>query len=86
MDDDPRRYRKETQLLSSESAWLQKALFALQKALDAREALSESRSETIPSTLSVDGRPLSVQDFQEGIENRIKELLDEVQGRRRSFR
>jgi predicted phage-related endonuclease len=86
MDDDPRRYRKETQLLSSESAWLQKALFALQKALDTRAELSESRSEAIASTLSIDGRSLSMEDFQEGIENRIKELLDEVQGRRTSFR
>lgn len=87
MNDDRRRYRRETQLLSSESAWLQKALFALQKAEDAREKLTESRGdEDAPFHLFPDGSTLVLEDIQEGLENRIRELLDEVRERRRSLR
>lgn len=87
MNVDRRRYRRETQLLSSESAWLQKALFALQKAEDAREKLAGSRGEDeTPFDLSTETGTLSLEDIQEGLENRIRELLDEVRGRRRSLR
>lgn len=87
MSDDRRRYRRETQLLSSESAWLQKALFALQKAEGAREKLGDSRGdEDVPFDLSTGSTTISLEDIQEGLENRIRELLDEVRGRRRSLR
>lgn len=87
MNDDRRRYRRETQLLSSESAWLQKALFALQKAEGAREKLTDSRGgEDSTFDLATEAGTLSLEDIQEGLENRIRELLDEVRGRRRSLR
>ncbi len=87
MNTDRRRYRRETQLLSGESAWLQKALFALQKAEGTREKLAESRGEEDPPfDLSTEAGTLSLEDIQEGLENRIRELLDEVRGRRRSLR
>lgn len=87
MNADRRRYRRETQLLSSESAWLQKALFALQKAEGSREKLAESRGqEDVPFDLATEAGTISLEDVQEGLENRIRELLDEVRGRRRSLR
>lgn len=82
-----RRLRREIQLLSSESAWLQKALFALQKAESAREKLADSRDEEPPPfELSLDDETLSVEEFQEAMENRIHELIEDVRGRRRTLR
>ncbi len=85
MTDTKRRKRQEIRLLSSESAWLQKALFALQKAEDAREKLADTRKEETPAfVLPLDGKKLAVDDFQEALENRIKVLMDDVRERRRS--
>lgn len=82
-----RRRRREIQLLSSESAWLQKALFALQKAEAAREKLADSRDEDVPPfELPLDDETLSVEEFQEAMENRIHDLLEDVRGRRRTLR
>lgn len=85
MTDTRRRNRQEIRLISSESAWLQKALFALQKAEDAREKLADTRDEEAPAfVLPFDGKKLVVDDFQEALENRIKFLMDDVRERRRS--
>jgi len=79
--------RREIRLLSSESAWLQKALFALQKAEDAREKLADARDEEVPDfLLPLDGKKLAVDDFEEALENRIKSLMDDVRERRRGLR
>jgi hypothetical protein len=81
---DRRQNRKEIKLLSNESAWLQKALFALQKADDAREELADSKGEDAPDfILDLDGKKLAVEQFEEAMENRIKTLLDEVRERRK---
>lgn len=85
MTDTKRRNRQEIRLLSSESAWLQKALFALQKAEDAREKVADIRHEEAPDfILPLNGKKLVVDDFQEALENRIKVLMDDVRERRRS--
>lgn len=82
-----RRRRREIQLLSNESAWLQKALFALGKAETAREKLAETRDEEVPPfELPLDDETLSVEEFQEALENRIHDLLDDVRTRRRKLR
>ena len=87
MNDDRRRYRRETQLLSSESAWLQKAVFALQKAEDAREKLAESRGEDAGGLeLSVNDSQVSIDEVQDGLEGRARTIQDEVKERRRSMR
>ena len=84
---DRRQRRAEIKLLSNESAWLQKALFALQKAEDAREQLADSRGEDTPDfVLDLDGDQLAVEHFQEAMENRIKILLDEVREQRKILR
>lgn len=82
-----RKRRREIQLLSNESAWLQKALFALQKAEMAREKLAETRDEEPPPfELDLDHDTLSVEEFQEALENRVRHLLDDVRDRRRRLR
>jgi len=61
LKEERRIQRKEIQALSSESAWLQKALFALGKAEDARDALAElRRKEPGAFELELDGKVLSV--------------------------
>jgi hypothetical protein len=87
LQEERRIQRKEIQALSSESAWLQKALFALGKAEDAREAIAElRRKEPGPFELEMDGKVLSVDDFQEGLEKRIQELLQDIRERRKVLR
>lgn len=82
-----RARRREIQLLSNESAWLQKALFALQKAETAREKLADARdAEVPPFELPLDDETLSVEEFQEAMTNRIHELLEDVRARRRTLR
>lgn len=84
MDEERRRRRREVQMLSSESTWLQKALFALQKAEAAREKLTDSRGEDMGElVLTVGSSDVSLEDLEEGIENRIRTLLDEVSKRRK---
>lgn len=85
MADDRRKKRLEIRQLSSESTWLQKALFALQKADEAREKLAEMRgSDDSDFELTLGRKKLLVDDFEEAIENRIRELLDTIRERRRS--
>ncbi len=86
--DTRRRNRREIRVLSSESAWLQKALFALQKAESSREKLADIRGEKeAPEfVLSLGRKKLKVEDFEEALENRIRELLDDVRERRRGAR
>jgi hypothetical protein len=87
LTDNRRRNRREIRQLSSESTWLQKALFALQKADEAREKVAEYRGEDAPAfVLSVGRKKIEVEEFEEAIEGRIRELLDEVRERRRGMR
>ncbi len=82
-----REQRREIQLLSSESRWLQKALFALQKAEVAREKLADHRGqEEDDFVLPLKGKKLPVDDFQEALEDRIHEILEGVRERRRTLR
>ena len=84
MADERRKNRLEIRQLSSESTWLQKALFALQKADEAREKLAEMRgSDDSDFELTLGRKKLLVDDFEEAIENRIRELLDTIRERRR---
>lgn len=87
MSSDKRRRRKEIDLLSRESTWLQKALFALQKAEGARERLADLQNEDPPPfILEFEGSELSVDDFQQALENRIKNLLEDIREQRRILR
>ncbi|MEJ2541763.1 MAG: hypothetical protein P8188_17660 [Gemmatimonadota bacterium] len=74
-------------MLSTESTWLQKALFALQKAESAQEKWADLHEEEEANfVLPYDGGELDVDTIREAIENRISDLLSEVKERRRVIR
>lgn len=87
MNDDRRQQRKETRILQDESVWLQKALFALRKAADARERLSDLRDEeAAPYELVVDDRSLAMEAIEDALEERIERSIKNVRERRRNVR
>ena len=86
MSDEKRRRRREIRLIQKESVWLQKALFALQKAEDVRESVAElNEEEPEPYTLALEGETLSVGDFEDALGNRVQALLETVQEKRRNL-
>ncbi len=86
MNDDRRRKRREIRLIQNESSWLQKALFALGKAEDARDKLADMRGEEPePFELELDGDKLSVERFEEALEKRTQTLLSLIRARRRTL-
>ena len=87
MSDARRKKRREIKVLSTESTWLQKALFALNKAETAREKWADLREEEdVEFVLPHDDGDLEVDTFREGMENRISELLAEVKELRKVVR
>jgi hypothetical protein len=87
LNDDRRRQRRETRILQDESVWLQKALFALRKAADARERLSDLRDEEAePYALVVDDRGVAMEAIEDALEERIERLIRNVRERRRNAR
>ncbi len=87
MDEEKRRRRREIRQLNSESVWLQKALFALRKAEDAREKVADVRAEE-PETyvLPVGGRAIELEALEDALEERTKELIGRVRAMRRELR
>lgn len=87
MNDRRRMQRREIRLIQRESTWLQKALFALGKAEEAREGLAELHGEEPePFKVSLEGRAVSLEDLEEALDDRIQELLEVVRERRREVR
>ncbi len=87
MSDARRRKRREIKVLSNESTWLQKTLFALQKAESAREKWADlHEEEDAEFILPYEGGELEVEVVREAIETRITELMSEVKERRRAIR
>jgi hypothetical protein len=85
--DERRRQRKEIQLQQSESVWLQKALFALRKAEDAREKLADTREEKVePYILESQNGDLSLESIQDALEEKVKFLLASVREARRELK
>lgn len=83
-----RQQRKEIRLIQNHSSWLQKALFALQKAETAREKLSDAQGEDEPGPFIIeyDGDEYDVDAFEEALESRVQELLTVTRERRRAMR
>lgn len=88
MSDARRRKRREIKLLTNESVWLQKALFALQKVEAVREKMAElnGEDEAEPLVLELGRKKLKVEEFEEALENRVEKLLEEVRERRKVIR
>jgi len=87
MNDRKRMQRREIRLIQRESTWLQKALFALGKAEEAREALGELKGDE-PETfqITVEGRDVSLEGLEDALDGRIQKLMEEVRERRRQVR
>lgn len=82
-----RAKRREIRLIQNHSTWLQKALFALQKAEDARDKLADTRGDDPgPFVLNYEGKEISVDLFEEALEDRIQELLTMTRERRQAMR
>lgn len=87
MNDQKRMQRREIRLIQRESTWLQKALFALGKAEEARESLAELRNETpAPFKVSLEGRAVALEELEEALDDHIQELMGLVRERRRTVR
>jgi hypothetical protein len=81
-----KKTRREIRLLQSESVWLQKALFALRKAEDAREKLADVRDQEVePYTLAAGDGTLVVEEVEDALETRATELVKTVREMRRSL-
>lgn len=81
-----RRKRAEIRHLQSESVWLQKALFALRKAEAARASAADVRDEDVTTyTLSIAERDVPLEDLEDALETRAKELTETVRKMRRSL-
>lgn len=87
MTDERRQKRREIRLQQSESVWLQKALFALNKAEEAREKLADVRGEDSGAyTLPVGGSDLALEELQDALQERVEALLQTVRAARRDLR
>jgi hypothetical protein len=87
LSDRRRQQRREIRLQQRESAWLQKALFALGKAEETREKLADTLDEDpVPYTITIQGEDLLMEDLEEALQGRIERLMDTVRERRRSLR
>lgn len=85
MSDTLREQRREIRTIQREATWLQKALFALGKAADARETLHPEGVES-GYKLELESGEISVDALEDAIETRVKTLLETVRERRRTLR
>lgn len=70
--------------MQNESTWLQKALFALNKAEDARNTvveLSEDEVEELRAPTS--GKYATLADFRTALEERVQYIMDDLHEKRR---
>lgn len=89
MTDDKRLQRRIDKQRESESRWLQKVLFSLSKAREAREKLSELSGEELNPLITLDdGTQVELDKLERIIEGRVDDLMDSlgrgVYGRRSS--
>lgn len=84
---DRNRQRREIRHLKNESVWLQKALFDLRKAEDAREQLADLRNEKVDTykiPIGEDGE-ISFEEIEQGLDRRIEALMKQVREMRRDL-
>lgn len=87
MPDDKRQLRKERRLVQSESRWMQKALFALNKAEDARDKLAKARNEDgEPEIIKIGGKSVTIDALRIAIEERVETLAEALQEGRQVLR
>lgn len=76
---DKRHTVQEQKILRSESGWLQKALFALGKASDAHEKLSElNGDEHEPLLVEIDGETYDIDSVTEAVKDAVMERTESL--------
>lgn len=76
---DPRTQRKITRNLQSESRWLQKTLFALGKAREARAKVAEAKGKKRVKPLAKDVKgSVSLDDLEAIIKERVDTVREEL--------
>ncbi len=67
---------RERKILQSESRWLQKALFALSKADDDREKLSDDRAETL--VVTIEGETYDIDSVTSAVKDAVLERVESL--------
>lgn len=76
---DKKRRVQERRVLRSESGWLQKALFALGKASDAHEKLSElNGDEHEPLLVTIDGETYDIDLVTDAVKDAVMERTERL--------
>lgn len=78
MTDAKRLQRKIDKQRETEARWLQKMMFALSKAKEAREKLADTGVEVNPLVTLDDGTKVSLDDLEEIVNKRVDALMDEL--------
>ena len=77
MTDDKRLQRRIDKQREEESRWLQKVLFSLSKAREAREKLTELSGEALNPLITLDnGSQIELDKLESIIEGRVDDLMD----------
>ncbi|MFZ0014451.1 MAG: hypothetical protein WAL25_10100 [Acidimicrobiia bacterium] len=77
MTDARRQQRKIDNQREIEARWLQKMLFALSKAKEARAKLAETTGEELNPLITLDdGVQISLDDLEAVVEKRVETLMD----------
>ena len=82
---DKRQSVQEQKILRSESGWLQKALFALGKASDAHEKLSElNGDEHEPLLVTIDGETFDIDLVTDAVKDAVMERTESLRAETRT--
>lgn len=82
-----RRKRREIRYLQSEAAWIQKAMFALQKAETAHGKFVDTRDEEMGEyEFKVNGGSMTLEELDEAMDDRVRELREMTKERRKVLR
>lgn len=74
----PRERRRLEQNLRKEARWLQKTIFSLRKAQDARSKISDTSGTQLTPLVSVDDTKIPISDIETLIDERVDQIRTEL--------
>lgn len=74
----PRERRRLEQNLQKEARWLQKTIFSLRKAHDAREKVVDTNGEPLRPLVTVDGTQIPIERLEQLIDERVDQIREEL--------
>jgi hypothetical protein len=74
----PRQRRRLEQNLLKEARWLQKTIFSLRKAQDARSKVVDVNGEPLTPLVSVDGTQIPIEQLETLIDERVDQIREEL--------